>query len=133
MQQLGPNGVVTQPGLMLHADNGSTMKGTTLLVTLQQLGVVATFSLPAVSNDNPYFESLFRTLKYTPAWPQELFENLEGARQWVLEFVSWYNGSHRHSALKFVTPNERLKGRDKAILKRRGAVYEAARKRHPEC
>ncbi len=123
---------VTRPGLILHADNGSPMKGATLLATLQQLGVVASFSRPAVSNDNPYSESLFRTLKYTPAWPQEPFENLDAARRWVHEFVSWYNGSHRHSALKFVTPNERHEGRDKAILARREAVYEAARKRHPE-
>ncbi len=123
---------VTRPGLILHADNGSPMKGATLLATLQQLGVVASFSRPAVSNDNPYSESLFRTLKYTPAWPQEPFESLDAARRWVHEFVSWYNGSHRHSALKFVTPNERHEGRDKAILTRRDAVYEAARKRHPE-
>ena len=123
---------VTRPGLILHADNGSPMKGATLLATLQQLGVVASFSRPVVSNDNPYSESLFRTLKYTPAWPQEPFENPDAARRWVHEFVSWYNSSHRHSALKFVTPNERHEGRDKAILARREAVYEAARNRHPE-
>ncbi len=123
---------VTRADLILHADNGSPIKGAILLATLQKLGVVASFSRPAVSNDNPYSESLFRTLKYSPAWPQEPFENLDAARQWAHEFVSWNNGRHRHSALKFVTPNERHEGRDKAILERRGGVYEAARKRHPE-
>ncbi|RMH37251.1 MAG: IS3 family transposase [Gammaproteobacteria bacterium] len=123
---------VTRPGLVLHADNGSPMKGATLMATLQQLGVVPSFSRPSVSNDNPYSESLFRTLKYTPTWPQKPFESLNAARQWVHEFVSWYNGSHRHSALKFVTPNERHEGRDTVLLAKRKAVYETARKRHPE-
>ncbi len=122
---------IARPGLVLHADNGAPMKGATLMATLQQLGVVPSFSRPSVSNDNPYSESLFRTLKYTPAWPNKPFDSLEAARAWVHEFVSWYNGTHRHSALKFVTPNERHEGRDTAILARRKAVYEAARKRHP--
>ncbi|GEM_PF-1891596 len=81
---------ITRPGLVLHADNGAPMKG----ATLQQLGVVPSFSRPSVSNDNPYSESLFRTLKYTPAWPGKPFESLEAARAWVQEFVTWYNGVH---------------------------------------
>ena len=123
---------VTQLGLVLHADNGSPMKGAPLLATLQQLVIVASFSQPAVSNNNPYTESLFRTLKYIPAWPLGPFKNLDAARRWVHEFVSCYNGGHQHSALKFVTPNERHERRDKTILAHRKTIYEAARKHHPE-
>ena len=69
--------------VVLHSDNGSPMKGATMLATLQALGVMPSFSRPAVSNDNPYSESLFKTLKYRPIYPQQPFENLLAARQWV--------------------------------------------------
>jgi len=118
--------------LVLHADNGGPMKGATMLATLQRLGVVPSFSRPSVSDDNPYSEALFRTLKYTPAWPPKRFESLDAARQWVKEFVHWYNHVHRHSALKFVTPAQRHNGEDTTILARREQVYELARKQHPE-
>jgi putative transposase len=108
------------------------MKGATMLATLQKLGVIPSFSRPAVSNDNPYSESLFRTLKYTPAYPSKPFSSLEEARAWVLEFVQWYNEHHLHSGLKFVTPNERHQGLDESILQKRKAVYEAAKSRFPE-
>lgn len=123
---------VHQPGLVLHSDNGSPMKGSTMLGTLQRLGVVPSFSRPSVSNDNPYSESVFRTLKYTPAYPSKPFESLDAARQWVQAFVTWYNESHRHSALKFVTPMQRHRGEDAAILGERKRVYEAARLSRPE-
>lgn len=67
----------------LHSDNGSPMKGATMLATLQQLGIAASFSRPAVSNDNPYSESLFKTLKYRPDYPLKAFKDLTCARQWV--------------------------------------------------
>jgi transposase InsO family protein len=67
------------------------MKGATMLATMQKLGVVPSFSRPSVSNDNPYSEALFKTLKYTPAYPSKPFESLDEARQWVLHFVDWYN------------------------------------------
>ena len=86
----------------------------------------------AVSNDNPYSESLFKTLKYRPAYPRRAFENLLAARQWVGEFVQWYNEEHRHSAINFVTPAERHAGLDTALLEKRTIVYEAAKKRCPE-
>ena len=117
---------------VLHADNGSPMKGATMLAKLQKLGIMPSFSRPSVSNDNPYSESLFETLKYTPAYPSKPFENLEEAPAWVHEFVRWYNGEHRPSGLKFVTPNERHQGKDAAILEQRMAVYEEAKRRHPE-
>jgi len=118
--------------LVLHSDNGGPMKGATMLATLQKLGVVPSFSRPSVSNDNPYSESLFKTLKYTPAYPTKPFSSLDEARQWVMTFVNWYNHSHRHSGLKYVTPAQRHSGEDMAILERRKRVYAEAKLRHPE-
>jgi putative transposase len=123
---------ITAQGLVLHADNGSPMKGATMLATLQRLGVVPSFSRPSVSNDNPYSESLFGTLKYTPAFPAQPFASLAAARAWVHDFVQWYNNAHRHSGIQFVTPAERHRGEDQAILAQRKAVYAAAKQRHPE-
>jgi len=116
----------------LHSDNGSPMKGATMLATLQELGVIPSFSRPSVSNDNPYSESLFRTLKYTPAYPGRPFINLLAARTWVQRFVDWYNHEHLHSAINFVTPDQRHKGLDVAILAQRRQVYEQAKSNHPE-
>ena len=118
--------------VVLHSDNGSPMKGATMLATLQKLGVVPSFSRPACSNDNPFSESLFKTLKYRPAYPQRSFASLMAARQWVGTFVRWYNEEHRHSAIKFVTPAQRHAGQDGALLRKRTEVYEAAKAKHPE-
>ena len=121
------------PGsLVVHSDNGSPMKGATLLATLQRLGVATSFSRPSVSNDNPYSESLFRTLKYRPGYPSDPFESSNRAREWVATFVSWYNTEHLHSSIRFVTPEDRHSGRELEILERRGRAYENARARHPE-
>ena len=125
-ENIPPNQVV------LHSDNGSPMKGATMLATLQALGVMPSFSRPAVSNDNPFSESLFKTLKYRPTYPQRPFESLLAARQWVGTFATWYNDEHRHSAIGFVTPAQRHEGLDTALLRQRVEVYEAAKKRHPE-
>lgn len=119
-------------GLVLHSDNGGPMKGSTMLATLEQLGVVASFSRPHVSDDNPYSEALFRTLKYRPCYPSKPFSSIEEARAWVADFVAWYNGEHLHSAVGFVTPDDRHSGRDLLLLERRRQVYEKARRRHPE-
>jgi transposase InsO family protein len=118
--------------LHLHSDNGGPMKGATMLATLQRLGVVASFSRPRVSDDNPFPESLFRTLKYRPGFPSRPFRDIEEARQWVSAFVRWYNQEHLHSALNFVTPDDRYFGRDAAILAARHLVYQRARRRYPE-
>ena len=115
----------------LHADNGSPMKGATLLATLQQLGVMPSFSRPSVSNDNPFSESLFRTLKYRPDYPEQPFANLQAARIWVQGFVDWYNLEHLHSSIKFVTPEQRHSGMDAAILAQRKHLYLAARAKNP--
>ena len=118
--------------LRLHSDNGSPMKGATLLATLQQLGVMPSFSRPRVSDDNPFSEALFRTVKYRPECPSRPFESLEAARAWVLWFVRWYNHEHLHSGISFTAPAQRHAGRDAGILQRRRVVYEAARARHPQ-
>ena len=118
--------------LVLHADNGGPMKGATMLAKLQWLGVVPSFSRPSVSNDNPYSESLFKTLKYTPVYPQRPFESLQAARAWVDTFVNWYNEEHCHSGIQFITPGSRHRGEDTAILAARKHVYAAAKARHPE-
>jgi transposase InsO family protein len=118
--------------VVLHSDNGSPMKGATMLATLQALGVAPSFSRPAVSNDNPYSEALFRTMKYRPEYPDHAFEDILAARQWVGIFVHWYNHEHRHSAIRFVTPAERHAGLDVALLEKRVNVYQEAKKKHPE-
>jgi len=115
----------------LHSDNGSPMKGATMLATLQRLGVVPSFSRPSVSNDNPFSESLFKTLKYCPQFPDRPFQNLEEARVWVAQFVIWYNTEHLHSEIRFVTPESRHEGKDIEILSKRVTVYEKARARNP--
>ena len=119
-------------GVVLHADNGGPMKGSTMLAKLQQLGVVASFSRPSVSDDNPFSEALFRTMKYRPSYPTKPFASIEDARRWVEGFVRWYNTEHLHSGIRFVTPEQRHSGKDVALLSRRGEVYEAARRCHPE-
>ena len=123
---------IAKDQLVLHADNGGPMKGATMLATLQKLGVVPSFSRPSVSDDNPYSEALFRTLKYTPAWPMQPFQSLDEARQWVQTFVTWYNTEHRHSGIRFVTPQQRHQGADKTILTARTTVYEQAKANHPD-
>jgi putative transposase len=119
-------------GIVLHSDNGKPMRGSTMVATLQWLGMIPSFSRPHVSNDNPYSEALFRTLKHTPAYPQLPFASIEEARAWVARFVEWYNGEHLHSAIRFVTPDQRHFGLEQDILTRRRDVYERARRRHPE-
>jgi len=121
------------PGqLVVHSDNGAPMKGETMLATMQRLGVAPSRSRPSVSNDNPYSESLFRTLKYRPAMPVKPFECLLQARRWVTDLVHWYNDEHKHSAIRFVTPNQRHAQQDKHLLAARAAVYERARQNHPQ-
>lgn len=123
---------IHEDGLVLHSDNGSPMKGATMLATLQEMGIVPSLSRPSVSDDNPYSESLFRTLKYTPAYPSKPFGSLQEARQWVLRFVRWYNDEHRHSGIQYVTPNQRHKGLDTDLLVERKKVYEKAKNQNPE-
>jgi putative transposase len=119
--------------LILHSDNGSSMKGITMIAMLQKLGVIPSFSRPSVSNDNPYSESLFKTVKYHPTYPAvNHFETIADARIWCEKFVTWYNQEHLHSALKFITPQQRHNGEDKIIMQKRHTVYQNAKQKHPE-
>jgi transposase InsO family protein len=132
IQRICADSGIDPHGLVLHSDNGKPMRGSTMVATLQWLGIAPSFSRPHVCNDNPYSEALFRTLKHTPVYPRLPFADLEAARRWVARFVTWYNGEHRHSAIRYVTPDERHAGTDVAILARRHALYEHARSRKPE-
>jgi transposase InsO family protein len=122
---------INNKDIVLHSDNGSPMKGATMLSMLQALGITPSFSRPSVSNDNPYSESMFKTLKYCPQYPSKPFSDIESARKWVSIFVKWYNEEHQHSSIKFVTPTERHIGLDKSILIKRKIVYEAAKLNNP--
>lgn len=103
--------------LVLHSDNGAPMKSLTFKAKMEELGIISSYSRPRVSDDNPYVESLFRTLKYVPNWPSKGFNSLERCRAWVEAFVIWYNTEHKHSRLNYVTPSERHSGKDTEILK----------------
>ena len=87
---------------------------------------------PSVSNDNPYSESLFKTLKYRPQYPLKPFADITEARKWVTKLVEWYNNEHRHSAIGFVTPVQRHEGLDEQLLNNRKAVYETAYAKNPK-
>jgi putative transposase len=115
----------------LHSDNGASMKAQTMLSMMQELGVMASRSRPAVSNDNPYPESLFGTLKYRPLMPVKPFESIEQARLWAIGLVDWYNQEHRHGGIKFVTPQQRHLGQDVQLLQKRPALYPQAREKNP--
>ena len=116
---------------VLHGDNGSTLKATTVLAMLNWLGIKPSYSRPRVSDDNAFAESLFRTAKYRPEFPAQGFETLDGARAWAAEFVRWYNLEHRHSGIRYVSPQQRHTGQDQAILAARHTLYRQARQRHP--
>ena len=122
--------VVGKP-LVLHSDNGSPLKGSTVQALLARLGITRSFSRPRVSDDNAFVEALFRTCKYLPSFPRKGFMSLEAARAWVAAFVIFYNFQHRHRGIRYVTPNQRHSGEDRAILAKREEVYRAAKARHP--
>jgi len=116
---------------VLHGDNGSTLKATTVLAMLQWLGVKPSYSRPRVSDDNAYAEALFRTAKYRPEFPANGFADLEAARAWAVSFVRWYNHEHRHSGIRYVSPAQRHSGEDRVVLAARHEVYLKARELNP--
>lgn len=124
-------GCIARP-LVLHADNGSPMKGATMKTTLEKLGIIASYSRPRVRNDNPFSEALFRTCKYRPNWPAKGFATKAEAQAWVKSFAGWYNGEHLHSGIRFVTPDERHAGHDREILASRASLYANAKAQNPE-
>lgn len=117
--------------LTTHSDNGSAMRGCTLLGMLESLGVNPSFSRPGVSNDNPYSESNFRTMKYFPDYPRDGFKSMEEAQAWLDRFIVWYNTTHLHSGIKYVTPMQRYHGEDMKIMTSRDAVYKEAQASNP--
>lgn len=117
--------------VVLHSDNGAPMKSQTLKAKMEEMGVISSYSRPRVSNDNPFSESLFRTLKYCPMFPSNGFQSLEQARLWVHTFVNWYNNTHRHSQIGFVTPTQKHNGEDILLMENRKAVYGAAKLKNP--
>lgn len=117
--------------LTVHADRGSSMRSKELALLLADLGVTKTHSRPHVSNDNPYSEAQFKTLKYRPEFP-ERFGSLEDARAFCQRFFEWYNREHRHSGIAMMRPIDVHLGRAQEIVERRTSTLDAARLRHPE-
>ena len=121
-----------QPGeLTIHADRGGAMKAKSVALLMADLGVNKTHSRPHVSNDNPYSEAQFKTLKYYPTYPGR-FGSLADARQWAHDFFSWYNHEHHHSGLGLLTPADVHYGRAEAVLAQRQMVMQQAYERYPE-
>lgn len=116
---------------VLHGDNGATIKSTTVIAMLHWLGIKPSYSRPRVSDDNAFVESLFRTAKYRPEFPNKGFTSLADAREWARQFVHWYNFNHRHSGIRYVSPAQRHAREDGKILAQRHAVYLQARERNP--
>ena len=108
------------------------MKAATFQATLEKLGILNSFSRPRVSNDNPYSEALFKTMKYRPKYPVKGFKSLQEAREWISKFAKWYNTDHQHSGIKFVTPYQRHYGLDEKIIENRIKVCEEAKAMNPE-
>lgn len=116
---------------VLHSDNGAPMTSYTLKARLTELGMLMSYSRPRVSNDNPYSEALFRTVKYCPEWPSKGFKSLSAVRDWMLTFEQAYNEQHLHSGIQYVTPADRHRGLDHERLEQRKAVYEEAKRQNP--
>ncbi len=115
----------------VHADNGGPMKGLTLVAFLTGLNVNLSFSRPRVSDDNPFIESFFATLKTNVRFPG-VFSTVEHARTWFASFVDWYNTSHRHSGIGYVTPSQKHTGEDIALFQARQDILNQAARLHPE-
>jgi putative transposase len=117
--------------LILHADRGSSMTSKTVALLLCDLGVTKSHSRPYVSNDNPFSESQFKTLKYQPQFPKQ-FGSIEDARSFCQSFFSWYNHDHHHSGIGLLTPAALHHGQAEAICQHREQVLQAAYQTHPE-
>lgn len=115
----------------VHADNGGPMRGTSLVAFLTELRVGLTHSRPRVSDDNPYIESFFRTVKYHVSFPR-YFETIQAARDWFAAFIDWYNTKHRHSGIGYVTPLQKHQGLDIELLECRQQTLNSAALAHPE-
>lgn len=128
---LSENIAASASPVILHGDNGSPLKAGTVIALMEFLGITPSHSRPRVSNDNAFAEAIMRTAKYNPTLPPQGFGCLYDARVWADQFVQYYNGEHRHSALRFVTPNQKHNAQDVEILKNRASVYQKAKAKNP--
>ena len=117
--------------LTLHADRGPQMRSNTIAELLEDLGIGRSFSRPRTSDDNPYSEAAFKTVKYRPDYPAR-FDSINDARTWMRSFVAWYNHDHYHSALAYHHPADVHAGVTGPIIAARQAVLDAAYTTHPE-
>ena len=122
---------IAEEQLTLHADRGSSMRSKCVAMLLSDLGVTKTHSRPHVSNDNPFSESQFKTLKYRPDFPAR-FGSIEDARAFCVDFFGWYNTEHHHSALGWLTPENVHYGLGPRLVQTRQSVLDAAYTQHPE-
>ena len=122
---------ITGEGLRIHNDNGSPMKSYLFKDWLRSLGVIQTHSRPSVSDDNPFIEALFKTMKYTHLYQNLPFKNIEHATKWAESFTKWYNHEHMHSSINYVTPIEKHLGLDITKLKARTEVFKMAYEQNP--
>lgn len=122
---------IAREQLTLHADRGSSMKSTLVAMLLSDLGVIKTHSRPHVSNDNPYSESAFKTMKYRPGFP-ERFGSIEDARAHFVCFFDWYNEEHHHEGLGLLTPSDVHSGNAVARIAQRTGTLNEAYRMHPE-
>ena len=120
-----------EPGLQVHMDRGSAMKSDTLAQLLASLGASRSFSRPHVSDDNPYSEAQFKTMKYQPDYPGRFEGELHG-RGWLQEFFGWHNDDHHHSSLALFTPADVFFGRVTVIAAARQVALDIAYAAHPE-
>lgn len=123
--------MIRRDQLIIHSDRGTSMTSKTVAFLLADLGVTKSLSRPQVSNDNPYSEAHFKTLKYRPEFPKN-FNSLEEARAFCQTFFAWYNGMHYHSSIGFLTPEAVHYGRAQQIIKERQAVLMLAFEKYPE-
>jgi transposase InsO family protein len=124
-------GISKETAAVLHSDNGAPMRSFTLAAKMVELGISLSFSRRCVSNDNAYAESWFRTMKYHQSYPLRRFRELLSVKAWMDGFVDWYNAEHRHSGIKYVTPNQRHYGEADEICRIRQETYEKARQKNP--
>lgn len=120
------------PGqLTIHADRGSSMKSKVVAQLMADLGITKTHSRPHVSNDNPYSESQFKTLKYCPAFPDR-FGCIQDSRSFCRNFFAWYNKQHRHSGIGLMTPESVHYGFAQRIIENRSVVLQTAFEKNPQ-
>jgi len=122
---------IEQGRLTIHADRGTSMKSKPVALLLSDMGVTKTHSRPHVSNDNPFSESQFKTMKYRPEFPKR-FGSIEDARSFCRMFFGWYNNEHRHSGIAMLTPETVHYGRAEKTTKQREIVLLEAFEKHPE-